>query len=897
MSKRMELYDDSMDGIVDQIQRTASGLNVKRKLLLNQIDLYKDLQAKIDMKAEKTMVLLGDGYFVEMSPKDAKDYLKRRITNVNDIVEGFNTKIRDAENTMDHISKFREIETKNGKKESNNEEGLPFFDIQEELDDEDNILSVKINNKSQTFEKSKSNKEEQVDEGLPMMDIQEEIDEDGNVKSVKINNKVQKIDEKVEEKHLKQNEPLILKEQNQNSDKTEEIDSQDGNQLSELLQDMGLVPLKKSNEINIDQDKLLDKIDELKIDANDKFKLKQICVEGYKSLQDQSFEKTGNDDDQDAEKTDEEIISNLVVENNLQHLLSTDDADKSRKKGVEGNQLALDGNELLELELIADKFDDINNSMMHADDEEWDFEFDDEGEEHDDDDDEEEDFSDDLLYGNSGATFIPQNEFSSGAQNFNNLLWKQVMDLRNKKAQAQTSNYNPANSRTKKSVRFSEKLEINEIENVSEELKNIDHFRQNISRFKQDRLSKSNDNEIQDVIMLLEKSKSNNFESPVNDIVERGPVSDIVEKDEPVSGIVGTDEPVNVIVERGPVSDIVERNGPVSDIVERGPVSDIVERNGPVSDIVERNGPVSDIVERNETVRDIVEREPVSDIIEREPISDIIVRNEPVSDIIERDPISDIVEEPISKVHLDEMNKSTDAPDTNKPRISKFKQMKATSAPQQSPKPPIKTHIKSFEITDIEQGRTRKAAIEESIKETEDNPMHIMDTTLDYNSMQDDMDTMVKAYALGMYDDDIMTEGPVVEQLGDFETLNKIIESMPNREVSTAKSVESTNENAEETFDPYLDQVGGEYQDDDDDDDDAPVLGDIMENDIVPPPDIEQTILDQEVTSNYHRLRQKLFFTNNTYQQDNNEFEPIDEHGNNLRISKFKASKHTLKHR
>lgn len=193
-------------------------------------------------------------------------------------------------------------------------------------------MSVKINNKSQTFEKSKSNKEEQVDEGLPMMDIQEEIDEDGNVKSVKINNKVQKIDEKVEEKHLKQNEPLILKEQNQNSDKTEEIDSQDGNQLSELLQDMGLVPLKKSNEINIDQDKLLDKIDELKIDANDKFKLKQICVEGYKSLQDQSFEKTGNDDDQDAEKTDEEIISNLVVENNLQHLLSTDDADKSRKR-------------------------------------------------------------------------------------------------------------------------------------------------------------------------------------------------------------------------------------------------------------------------------------------------------------------------------------------------------------------------------------------------------------------------------------------------------------------------------------------------------------------------------------------------------------------------------------
>ena len=813
MSKKLEQYDDSMDRIVDQIQKTASDLNVKRKLLLNQIDLYEDLQAKIDTKAEKTMVLLGDGYFVEMSPQNAKDYLKRRITNVNNIVEDFKTKIKDAENTMDHISKFREIETGSSQKESINEEGLPFLDIQEELNDEDDIMSVKINNKSQNFEEDKRSEEEIVDEQLPVMDIQEELDEEGNVKSVKINNEVQKIDDKVQEKHLKPKKPLAVKDQNQNSDKIEEIDDQDNNQLSELLQDMGLVPLKKSNDSNIDQDKLLDKIDELKINPNDKFKLKQICLEGYKNLQDQNFETTGNDENQDIEKTDEEIISNLIVENNLQHVLSSDDTDHRRHaKDGEYNQPAIDGDELLELELIADKFDDTNNSMIYADDEEWDFEFDDDEEQ--DEDDEEEDFSDDLLYGNTRATFIPQNESQSESQNFNNLLWKQVMELRNKKAQAQKSNSKSANSLKKKSVRFSEQLEINEIENVSEELKKIDHFRQNISRFKQDRLIKTNDNEIGDLMMQLGKSRSKEFENPVSDIVEREPVSDIVEK------------------------------GPVSDIVEREPVSDIVER-------------------------------------------------EPVSDIVEREPVNDIIEKPIEKIHLDERNKSLDAPGTNKSKISKFKLMKASSAPQKSLKPPTKTHIKPFEITDIEQGRSRKAAIEESIKETEDNPVHIMDTTLDYNSMQNDMDTMVKAYALGMYDDDIMTEGPVVQQLDDFETLNKIIESMPNREVSTAKSVDSTNDKAEEIFDPYLDQVGDDYHADDDDEDDAPVLGDIMENDIVPPPDIEQTILDQEVTSNYHRLRQKLFFTNNKHHQDNNEFEPIDEHGNNLRVSKFKSSKHT----
>ncbi|KRZ98506.1 uncharacterized protein AC631_05738, partial [Debaryomyces fabryi] len=517
MSKRMELYDDSMDGIVQQIRRTASDLSLKRKLLLNQIELYKDLQAKVDMKAEKAMVFLGDGYFVEMTPSDAKNYLTRRIKSVHEIIGEFNVKIKDAENTMEHISKFREIEIGSDKKESANEEGLPFLDIQEELDDEDNIMSVKINNKEQTFENREIKEEELADEGLPMMDIQEELDEYGNVKSVKINNKIQGINDQTEEKkskYPKGHEHFNPSEKNENIKKIEEIDDQeeDDDQLSELLQDMGIIPLKKYDEMNIDQDKLLDKIDQLKINADEKFKLKQICVEGYKSLE---VEKTSNDDALvKSEKTDEEIISDLIVENNLQDFLSTDYKEIPHQKGTDGNRVAIDGNELLELELIADKFDDTNNSITHADDEEWDFEFDEEEDEED-----EEDFSDDLLYGNSGATFIPQTDYQHGSQNLNNLLWKQVMELRNKKAQ--TARSDTTNSLKKKSVRFSEQLEINEIENISEELKNIDHVKQNISRFKQDRLIKSNDFEIKDAIKRVEKSKDETFKSPVSDIIER----------------------------------------------------------------------------------------------------------------------------------------------------------------------------------------------------------------------------------------------------------------------------------------------------------------------------------------------------------------------------------------
>ena len=42
---------------------------------------------------------------------------------------------------------------------------------------------------------------------------------------------------------------------------------------------------KKAQELNFDQDDLLDKIDKLQISAEDKFKLKQVCVEEFKNLE------------------------------------------------------------------------------------------------------------------------------------------------------------------------------------------------------------------------------------------------------------------------------------------------------------------------------------------------------------------------------------------------------------------------------------------------------------------------------------------------------------------------------------------------------------------------------------------------------------------------------------
>ncbi|GAV30481.1 hypothetical protein PMKS-003995 [Pichia membranifaciens] len=52
----------------------------------------------------------------------------------------------------------------------------------------------------------------------------------------------------------------------------------------------------------------------------------------------------------------------------------------------------------------------------------------------------------------------------------------------------------------------------------------------------------------------------------------------------------------------------------------------------------------------------------------------------------------------------------------------------------------------------------------------------VVDTTLDYKSISEDMDTMAKAYILGLYDDDMHTTGEVIEELEDFKRHNQIVE-------------------------------------------------------------------------------------------------------------------------
>lgn len=52
----------------------------------------------------------------------------------------------------------------------------------------------------------------------------------------------------------------------------------------------------------------------------------------------------------------------------------------------------------------------------------------------------------------------------------------------------------------------------------------------------------------------------------------------------------------------------------------------------------------------------------------------------------------------------------------------------------------------------------------------------VVGPSLDYKSISEDMDTMAKAYVLGLYDDDMHTTGEVIEELEDFKRHNQIVE-------------------------------------------------------------------------------------------------------------------------
>lgn len=705
---------DEFQQLTTQIDSTISNLKQKRDYLQDQLAQFESVRQGLKTSGDSTTPIkfqLDDGTMIEKTTTEAIEFLDKRVTEIKEALTQFNTKINEAESTKEKLNQFNQFVQQGGnheelKQEKLNEDGLPFVDIQEELDEDGNVINVEFK------------------------DAQEDTTIDKNEKDSRGTPKVE-----------------ILGEEIDKAKKLDKVSQSESDEFQALLEDMEVISKdKKAQELNFDQDDLLDKIDKLQISAEDKFKLKQVCVEEFKNLE----------PEHDTDKTQENSASDKVIGN--------------------FENLAIDKNDLIELELLADDFDDSENFQgeNYDDDEEWDYEFDEDDEE------EEEDIADELLYGGGKAKIIGSDEKS------NNMLWDQIINLRKSKLVATDQvadkiEESTVNEKKPKAVRFAEHLDINEVENISESLRNPPPETGKMSLFKQNRMSSQQKNRSEEIMETVEN------DSVMTDILENDVMSDIVEK-----------EPV--------MTDIIEKDDDVQ-IVDN---SDIIESS-------------------------IIEREPVATINESTP--------EAKTGTVSQKPVS----------RFKAMRSSQPLKDTGKLN---------TQAPVKIPIP----------------GDTEKEVV----------PLE-SPTSLSVSKLQDlqlDMDKMAQAYVSGMYDDDIVTEGPVVHKLDDFETLNKMVE---------AKKQDNEKLGIQE-YDAASNEVGMEIDEEDEDDDEGPILVDeIVENELDESNGVfnDEVIFDREIRENYHKLRNKLILDQNGFKksQQELEMEPVDDEGNPIKISRFKAAK------
>lgn len=192
--------------------------------------------------------------------------------------------------------------------------------------------------------------------------------------------------------------------------------------------------------------------------------------------------------------------------------------DKSGSTSRSG--LAINENDMIKLELfdeLADEEVDIPDNI------EWDYDFE-EGSS----DDADDSLADEMLYGLRKTQFLPGNKNEENT--INKMLWDKISDLRINKERAghvttvEDTQKESSNS-SKKSVRFSDALDIKSIENVGEQLKNITYPDRKLSKFKQNRVAID-----RNTLPDAGPPKSHHQETSE-------PLSDIIERDVPVGSL------------------------------------------------------------------------------------------------------------------------------------------------------------------------------------------------------------------------------------------------------------------------------------------------------------------------------------------------------------------------
>ncbi|KAG7192215.1 uncharacterized protein KQ657_001933 [Scheffersomyces spartinae] len=410
--------------LLETLASTIDRLESKRKALEETKKLYVQLALALTQDNDSHMVHLGGDYFVQMNHEDAKLFVERRLHELASTITEFDSQLQHAKETMSHLTKFEQVSNE---------------PVEEEEEQEVATNNAKVN-----------------EEGLPYVDIVEELDEDGNVIGVKLND--ENVSSDVEPEASQKIEPVSDTEFHQNH-----IDDTDAQQeIADLISDMELATPSAAEQI-LFANSLLDKIDQLEISADDKFRLKQECMEQF-----------------------------------------------SQKRSI-------DASDLYELEMFDqmaedEEVGDENMSGEFGDD--WEIEFDDDEDENEEDEDDVEEvkFFKNHDKGNSMLWDQIQKLRDAKKNDIENTVDEHKEASSNKK---------------KKGVKFADKVDVVPIENVSEEMKNmnigrVSRFKLARNRYKESVIKDVHETPVSDIIENEVSEPSDTKDEPVSDIVERG---------------------------------------------------------------------------------------------------------------------------------------------------------------------------------------------------------------------------------------------------------------------------------------------------------------------------------------------------------------------------------------
>ncbi|AJV23673.1 Bud27p [Saccharomyces cerevisiae YJM1400] len=329
-----------------------------------------------------------------------------------------------------------------------------------------------------------------------------------------------------------------------------------------------------------------------------------------------------------------------------------------------------------------------------------------------------------------------------------------------------------------------------------------------------------------------------------------------------------------------------------NEVVEKEPVvGDIIEKEPAVGDVIEKEPAVTDIVEKEPVINDIVEKEPaVNDIVEREPVVGDIIEKEPaLNDIVEKEP------EINSKSEFETPFKKKKLKSLQKPRSSKSMKKKFD--------PKILENISDDDYDDDDDGNKKLLSnksksntdeqdkfpskiqeVSRSMAKTDatvgSEPVRI--TNVDYHALGGNLDDMVKAYSLGLYDDDLEEDpGTIVEKLEDFKEYNKQVELL--RDEIRDFQLENqpvTMEEEENDGNVMNDIIEHEFPESYTNDEDEVAL--------------HPGRLQEEVAIEYRRLKEATaskWQSSSPAAHTEGELEPIDKFGNPVKTSRFRSQR------